>query len=41
MNDCIQEAMLSCKQMPSITAVGPIITEKLTLTEKFKKVSGP
>ena len=30
MGDCIQEAMLRCMQVPSITVVGPIVTEKLT-----------
>ena len=39
MDDCIQEAMLKCTQVSSITAVGPIITEKLTKAEK-KKVTG-
>ena len=34
MNDCIQDIMLRCTHMPSITAVGPIVTEKLTQTEK-------
>ena len=37
MDDCIQEAMLRCMQVPSITAVGLIVTEKLTLTEKKNK----
>ena len=30
MDDCIQEAMLKCMQVPSITAVGPIVTEERT-----------
>ena len=38
MDDCIQEAMLKCMQVPSITAVGPIATEKLTSTEKKRKL---
>ena len=29
-DDCIQEAMLRCLQVPSIIAVGPTVTEKLT-----------
>ena len=29
MDDCIKEAMLRYKQVPSITAVGPTVTEKL------------
>ena len=29
MDDCIQEVMLRCIHVPSITAVGPIVTEKL------------
>ena len=29
-DDCIQEAMLRFLQVPSITAVGPTVTEKLT-----------
>ena len=29
-DDSIQEAMLSCMQVPSIIAVGPIVIEKLT-----------
>ena len=32
MDDCIQEVMLRCIHVPSITAVGPVVTE--TLTEK-------
>ena len=28
MDKCIQEAMLRCMQVPSISAVGPIVTEK-------------
>ena len=38
-DDCIQEAMLRCLQVPSITAVGPTVTEKLTQMEKLKKVT--
>ena len=30
MDDHIEEDMLRCMQVPSITAVGPIVTEKLT-----------
>ena len=30
MDDCIQEVMLKYMQVPSITAVGPIVTKKLT-----------
>ena len=30
MDDYIQEAMLKCMKVPSITSVGPIVTEKLT-----------
>ena len=30
MDDCIQEAMLRCMQVPSITAVGPVVSMKLT-----------
>ena len=30
MDDCIQEAMPKCMQVPRNTAVGPIVTEKLT-----------
>ena len=44
MDDCIQGAMLrcTCMQVPSITAVGPIFTEKLTKTEKkIHKINGP
>ena len=40
MDDCIQKVMLICMQVPSITAVGPIVAEKLTLMEK-NKVTGP
>ena len=29
-DDCIQEVMLRCLQVPSITTVGPTVTEKLT-----------
>ena len=32
-------AMLGCMQIPSITAVGSVATEKLTYTKN--KVSGP
>ena len=38
MDDCIQETMLRCMQVPSITAVGPIVTEKLTKLEKLKSM---
>ena len=42
MDDCIQGAMLRCMQVPSITAVGPIVTDKLTKRKKkFKKITGP
>ena len=41
MDVCIQEVMLRCMQVPSITAVGPIITEKLTKMEKNNQVTGP
>ena len=30
MDDCIQEAMLKCMQVPSITAAVMLVTEKLT-----------
>ena len=30
MDDYIQEVMLGCMHVPSITAVDPIVTEKLT-----------
>ena len=30
MDDCIQEAIVGCMQVSRITAVGPIVTEKLT-----------
>ena len=39
MDDCIQEAMLKRIQVPSITAVGPTVTEKPT-NEKNKKFTG-
>ena len=41
MDDCLQEAMLSCMQVPSNTAVEPIVTEKQIKMEKLKKVTGP
>ena len=34
MDDCTQEAILRCMQVPNITAVRPILTEKLTKMEK-------
>ena len=34
MDDCMQEALLRCMQVPSIAAVGLIVSEKLTQTEK-------
>ena len=34
MDDSIQEAMLRCIHVPSITAVGPIVTEKLAKQKK-------
>ena len=34
MDGCIQGVMLQCMQVPSITAVGPIVTETLTYKEK-------
>ena len=39
MDDCNQEATLRvrCVQAPSITVVGPIVTEKLTHPAKKKK----
>ena len=41
MDDCVQEAMVKSMQVPSITAVEPIVTEKLTKTEKkLKEVTG-
>ena len=39
MDDCVQEAMVKSMQVPSITAVEPIVTEKLTKTEKSLKKS--
>ena len=30
MDDCVQEVMLSCMRVPSITVVRPIAPEKLT-----------
>ena len=33
-DDCIQEAMLKWMQVPSITIVGQIVTEKQTKTKK-------
>ena len=38
MDDCIQETMLRCMQVPSITADGPTVTEKLTETVKRKSL---
>ena len=41
-DNCIQEAMLKCMQVPSITAVGPTVPDKMTLMEKlnhFKNVN--
>ena len=34
MDDCIQEVLLRCMHVTSINAVQPVVTEKLTETEK-------
>ena len=39
MDDCIQQVMVRFMYVPSITAVGPTVTEKLK--KKLNKVHGP
>ena len=36
-----KEDMLKCMHVPSITATGPTLTEKLTKMEKLNKVTEP
>ena len=43
MDDCIQKAMLKCMQKPStcitaVSAVGPVLTEKLLKRKNFRKL---